>query len=269
MTIVKTNVISPEYLKFQEDISTLYKKWLKTLSGQEVVKKQVTNTKMYPLLPQQEIHTTVKDYRTFIAELSKVVEDHKPELSKYLGKIQSLLNDELLNKWFTEAIAVNGYYFSDFATEHQLPEWLPFFVAENAARPYIQKAAQELGESIPKEDHKGACPVCGEPARLGVINKSGKKELTCPRCHFSWEEKKISCAHCGTEEQGQVVILKIEEDEGAEIYACKSCNGYTKVIDARKLLKVAPPELLDLKSIHLDYVAQDKGYGMVEDESSH
>ena len=34
-------------------------------------------------------------------------------------------------------------------------------------------------------------------------------------------------------------------------------------------MKVASPELLDLKSIHLDYVAQDKGYGMVEDESSH
>ena len=62
-------------------------------------------------------------------------------------------------------------------------------------------------------------------------------------------------------------VLKIEEDEGAEIYACKSCNGYTKVIDTRKLLKVAPPELLDLKSIHLDYVAQDKGYAMVEDGS--
>ena len=147
---MKTNVISPEYLKFQEDISRLYKKWLETLSGQEVVKKQVTNTKIYPLLPQQELQTNVKDYRTFIEELSSVVESHKPELSKDLEKIQSLLNDERLSKWFTEAIAVNGYYFSDLAKEHQLPEWLPFFVAENAARPYIQKAAQELSEKYAK-----------------------------------------------------------------------------------------------------------------------
>ena len=234
MTIVKTNVISPEYFKFQEDISTLYKRWLETLSGQEVVKKQVTNINIYPLLPQQELFIIVKDYCTFIVELSKVVVYHKPELSKDLGKIKSLLNDDLLNKWFTEAIAVNGYYFSDLANEHQMPEWLPLHVAENAARPYIQKATQELSESIPKEDHKGASSLSLAPARLGVINKSGKKELTCPRCHFSWEEKKISCAHCGTEEQGQVVILKIEDDEGAEIYACKSCNCYTKVIGIRK-----------------------------------
>ena len=208
VTIVKTNVISAEYMKFQEDISTLYKKWLQTLSEQEIVNKEVTNTKTYPLLPQQDIHINVKDYRSFIVELFKVVQDHKPELSKDLVKIESLLNDELLKKWFTEAIAVNTYYFSEFANEHQFPEWLPFFVAENAVRPYIQKAAQELSESIPKEEHKGACPVCGEPSRLAVINKSGKKEMTCPRCHFSWEEKKISCAHCGTDDQGQVVILK-------------------------------------------------------------
>jgi FdhE protein len=93
--------------------------------------------------------------------------------------------------------------------------------------------------------------------------------LTCPRCHFSWEEKKISCSHCGTEEKGQIVILSVEDDEGAEIYACKSCKSYTKVIDTRKLLKEASPELLDLKSIHLYYVAQDSGYGMVEEEASH
>ena len=156
---MKTNVISPEYLKFQEAISTLYKKWLKTLSQQEVVNKQVNNIKMYPLFPQQEIHINVKDYRTFIAELSKVVQDNNSEFSKDLRKIKSLLNDELLHKWFTEAIAVNGYYFSDFANEHQLPEWLPFFIAENAVRPFIQKAAQELGESIPKKEHKG-CMSC-------------------------------------------------------------------------------------------------------------
>ena len=60
---------------------------------------------------------------------------------------------------------------------------------------------------------KVACPVCGEPVKLAVINKRWKKEMTCPRCHYSWEEKKISCAHCGTEEQGQIIVLKVEEDD--------------------------------------------------------
>lgn len=50
-------------------------------------------------------------------------------------------------------------------------------------------------------------------------------------------------------------MLRVEGDDSAEIHACKSCRGYTKVIDSRKLIKVPFSEILDLKRIHLDYVA--------------
>lgn len=254
-------------MRFQESISDLIKKKLGTLSQQEIIKEQDLNIKNFPLLPHQEQHINVKDYSAFIDELSKIITENKPESAQGLEKIKSLLNDDVLEKWIPEAIAVNSYYFSDFAKEHQLPEWVPLFLAENALRPFIQKAAQEIKQQILKQGHKGSCPVCGEPSRLAVINKSGKKEITCSRCHYSWEEKKTSCAHCGTKEQGQVVVLRVGDDDSAEIYACKSCKGYTKVIDTRELIKVASPEILDLKSIHLDYVAQENGYG--KEEASH
>ena len=59
--------------------------------------------------------------------------------------------------------------------------------------------------------------------------------------------------------------LKVEDDDHAEIHACKACNSYTKVIDTRKLIKVPVPELVDLQTIHLDNIAQERGYG--EEES--
>lgn len=267
--VLKTNIISSEYLKFQEAISDLTNKELQSLSGQEIIKTLSSNLTSYPLLPHQKLYINVENYGSFIDRLSKTVSEYQRELAQDIEKIKLLLTDERLEKWITEAVAVNSYYFSDFAKENNLPEWLPLFLAENGLRPFIQKAAQELSEQIPKQGHKGSCPVCGEPSRLAILNKTGKKEITCPRCHYSWEEKKISCAHCGTEEPGQVVVLRVEDDDGAEIYACKSCKGYTKVIDTRKLLKVALPELLDLKSIHLDYVAQENGYGYEEEDVSH
>ncbi|WP_428910156.1 formate dehydrogenase accessory protein FdhE [Niallia sp. Krafla_26] len=266
---MKTNVISPEYLKLQEDISKVNKAGLERLSQQEIVIKKDSNIKGYPLLPQQELHINVRDYRSFIEDLIHIIQDNIAESAQELDKLKTVLDDECLEKWAKEAIAVNSYYFSDFAKEHDLPEWLPLFIAESAVRPFIQKATQELEEQITVEKgHKGSCPVCGEPPRLAVINKEGKKEITCPRCHFSWEEKKISCAHCGTEEPGQVIVLRVEDDDSAEIYACKSCKGYTKLIDIRKLLKVSSPEILDLKTIHLDYIAQEHGYGFIEDEET-
>lgn len=260
-----TNVIRSEYMELQKSIYALYDKWTEMLATETVVKKEKGEVHTYPLLPQVELQINIEDYHIFLRDLFTVIKKDNVHLNEVLDKAEALLDEETLTKWFEESVTVNTYYFAQYAEKHQLPEWLPLFAAEYATRPYLQKAALELGEVISKEGHKGSCPVCGEPSRLAVLNQAGKKEITCPRCHYAWEEKKISCAHCGTEEQGQIMILKVEDDDSAEIHACKTCNGYTKVIDARKLIKVSSPELLDLKTIHLDYIAQEKGYGLSED----
>ncbi|WP_394237611.1 formate dehydrogenase accessory protein FdhE [Niallia oryzisoli] len=256
-----TSVLSPEYIQLQEMIAELYEKWMHTLTEQKIVIKERIDMKYYPILPQLNIQINVKDYRSFVHELSTLIKEKKPELKETITKIEALLDDAMAEKWFKEAIIVNSYYFTKFSEENNLPEWLVLFTAEHAARPYIQKAASELSEKFTVSGHIGGCPICGEPSRLAIINQKGKKEVTCPRCHYAWEEKKISCAHCGTEEQGQVVILRINDGETSDIYACKSCKGYTKVIDMRKLVNVPSPNLLDLHSIHLDYIAQENGYG--------
>lgn len=77
--------------------------------------------------------------------------------------------------------------------------------------------------------------------------------------------EKINCAHCGSEEPGKLEILKVEKDDSAEIHVCHDCNGYTKVIDVRKMIKKDSIALLDIKSIHLDFIAQENGYGMPDD----
>ncbi|MCQ6274536.1 formate dehydrogenase accessory protein FdhE [Bacillus sp. V3B] len=265
-----TNVISSEYMELQKSIYALYDNWMETLSPQTIVKKEEVEVSTYPLLPQIEWQIDLKDYHRFLSDLFTVLKKNNAHLNEALQKVEELLDDETLTEWFEEAIMVNTYYFAQYAEKNQLPEWLPLFAAEHATRPYLRKAAIELaGEISEKEDHKGGCPVCGEPSRLAVMNKEGKKEITCPRCHYTWEEKKLSCAHCGTEEQGQVIVLKVEEDDRAEIYACKTCKGYTKVIDTRKWINVSSPELLDLKTLHLDYIAQEKGYGVSEGVDTH
>ena len=50
--------------------------------------------------------------------------------------------------------------------EHNLPDWLPLFAAEHAARPYLQKAAAELKDPLEQKVTLDGCPVCGEPPRL-------------------------------------------------------------------------------------------------------
>jgi len=263
---MKNEMISPAYMELQKKITALYEQWMRVLSQQTIVKKEKIDRKQYPLLLQADLQFDHKEYYSFLTDLFTVIQENKPELQADLEKVAGLLDGETLTKWFHEALMVNTYYFNDWAEKNTVPEWLPLFAAEHAVRPYLHKAAEELAEELPKQGHSGGCPCCGEPARLSLINKSGKKELLCPRCHYSWEQKKIACAHCGSDAQGELVILKLEEDERAQIYACKSCKGYTKVIDTRKWLEVPAPEILDLNTIHCDYIAQENGYGLTENE---
>ncbi|KAA9014480.1 formate dehydrogenase accessory protein FdhE [Niallia endozanthoxylica] len=262
---MKTEIISPEYMKLQEEITALYEKWVRALSHQTIVKKENIDGKL-PILPQADLQFNEMDYQSFLQDLFLVVKENKPEIGEDLAKMEANLDNETLSKWFHEALIVNMYYFSDWAEKNHVPDWLPIFAAEHAVRPYLHKAGLELKDELPKQGHTGSCPCCGEPARLALINKAGKKELLCPRCHSTWEQKKISCAHCGSDTQGDVIVLKLEDDERAEIYACKSCKGYTKVIDTRKLFEVPAPEILDLKTIHCDYIAQENGYGLLDKE---
>ena len=262
-SMAKTNVLDENYEQLQKKIQSLNEKWRSEVS--EVTLKGMENlAASSPIIPQLELSINIDQYQTFIEELLQLIGQNNTEITAAAEKIKEIATSDILQKWFTEAIAVNHFYFKNFAEENNLPEWLPIFAAEHAARPYLQAATAELEPRLKEMNHNHGCHSCGEPARFAVINKKGKKELTCPRCLHVWEEKKISCAHCGSEDK--VVILKVEGDESAEIHACHKCKGYTKVVDTRKMFKKESPTLLDVKSIHLDYIAQEKGFGISDDE---
>ncbi|MBP2243209.1 FdhE protein [Cytobacillus eiseniae] len=262
--MTKTNVLDEKYEKLQNEIQSLHEKWRGeiseiSLNGLEQVKEGS------PIIPQLDLSININQYQQFIEELLQLIGENNSDVTNAAEKLKELLTAEMLQTWFKEAITVNHFYFANLAEEHELPEWLPIFLAEQAVRPFLQAATVELEPTLKEMKHTHCCSSCGEPARFAILNKKGKKEQSCPRCHYAWEEKKISCAHCGSEDE--LVILKVEGDESAEIHACHKCKGYTKVIDTRKMFKKESPTLLDVKSIHLDFIAQEKGFGISEDEN--
>lgn len=260
--MAKTNVINKEYEELQKKIISLSGKWYEGLSNHTLVQESAKELSITPVIPQLNLNIDLDVYHSFIKELIDLLKEQQPALEAELGKLSEVLDTAVLKKWADAAIEINTFYFSSFAEKHGVAEWLPQFVAETAIRPFMKKAQAELKESLKELDHNHGCPACGEPARFAIVGKSGKKEITCPRCHYAWEQKKISCAHCGSEDHENQVILKVEGEESAQVHACKSCNGYTKVVDTKRLIDTAAPELLDLRTIHLDFIAQEKGFGI-------
>jgi FdhE protein len=55
-------------------------------------------------------------------------------------------------------------------------------------------------------------------------------------------------------------FITVEGDAASQIHVCDECNGYIKVIDTRQYIEKPQAALLDLNTLHLDFVAQEKGY---------
>lgn len=264
------NVLNKEYQQLEEKIQLLREKWNLIVEKETLTDiEHVSSITSFPAIPQLKLNINVEQYHTFIQELFSMLEESQPALAMEFQKITPLLTKETLEQWFKEAIAINHFYFERFAKDNSIAEWIPFFAAEHALRPYLQKVSKELNGKLHRSESHGGCPACGEPPRIATINKQGKKDIACPRCLYTWEMKKIKCAHCGCEEPGKIEIIKVEKEESAEIYVCQECKGYTKVIDTRKLIKADSIPLLDIKTIHLDFVAQENGYGVPDIKDNH
>ncbi|HXX58395.1 MAG TPA: formate dehydrogenase accessory protein FdhE, partial [Thermodesulfovibrionales bacterium] len=85
--------------------------------------------------------------------------------------------------------------------------------------------------------------------------------LRCGQCGADWPFRRLECARCGGGDRDALEYLYAEgERERMRVEVCGRCNGYLKVIAS---FTPTPPEMLaveDLATLHLDYVAQGRGY---------
>jgi len=111
--------------------------------------------------------------------------------------------------------------------------------------------------------NKGFCFVCGAGAILGELQENNLvKHLRCGQCGADWPFRRLQCLYCGNEDHHTLGFLHAEpEQEKMRVEVCEKCRGYLKTIVS---FAPAPPEMLavsDLATLHLDYIAQERGYG--------
>lgn len=259
------SVISAEYRQLQEAIIKKQNEWKGQLQEIKVNDHFTRLDKSAPFAYQMEWQAETHQLEELLMDFITILQENRPELREDLEKLSTHKKAE---KWIREALALNQFYFEKTAKDLDVPAWLLSFVCEVAARPILQVIADRFANHIADMEVHGGCPCCGEPPRLAEVGKNKKKQLICPRCHTKWEEKKISCAHCGTDNHEHLKVLKVEGRETEEIHVCEECKGYTKVIQTARMLTKLDPALLDLTTLHLDYIAQEKGYTQEDVEGS-
>ena len=135
------------------------------------------------------------------------------------------------------------------------------FLIHNSIRPSIEAGMEQLRNELePETGRTTHCPVCGSLPDLNLLRgEGGMRYSLCSVCCYEWRIDRLSCAVCGNREQGSLQYFYGEGEEACRIDLCDTCHHYVKTIDTRNL-EASDPSLEDLATLHLDFVAVQKGY---------
>ena len=103
------------------------------------------------------------------------------------------------------------------------------------------------------------CPTCGEPpamAQLIGADPGRMRKLSCGCCRTRWQYRRTGCPFCDGEDQQRLTAVTVEGEGGLRIDYCEACSGYLKTYDGEGHEDVM---LADWTSLHLDFVARDRG----------
>lgn len=119
---------------------------------------------------------------------------------------------------------------------------------------------------------KGFCPVCGFPPSMSFLDRApespseflvgggGQKYLHCSLCSHDWLTLRHRCPVCGADNPENRLYYQVDADTGERVDVCRNCKTYLPCIDLRKAGPVHPLDLAAVGMVHLDIMAQSKGF---------
>ncbi|MCR6095399.1 formate dehydrogenase accessory protein FdhE [Salipaludibacillus agaradhaerens] len=239
----------------QQSLKEQFLPHIKKMFGDNPLNREV------PVLMQLPRPIPIELYRASLQAVSHIISDNEPHIKQDIYKLISELSDQQADQWIKAAIKYEMTYFHNLAKKQHVSDWLPHFLAEQAFRPFAQGIAHLHASIMTEFNVMGTCPCCGEPPRLGKVTRDQKTSLACPRCETQWYKQRLACVHCGDDKEENTFHLTIKEDESVHIEICSTCNNYLKLIDRSSYPETMSASLLDLQTIHLDFAAQEEGFG--------
>ncbi|MCI0394807.1 MAG: formate dehydrogenase accessory protein FdhE [Chloroflexi bacterium] len=139
-------------------------------------------------------------------------------------------------------------------------------LAQNSLKPALHAWAQGFNRVVDL-DHwrRGRCPMCGNPPTLSEIQgKEGERRLRCARCGAGWYYPRLQCPFCHSQDYKTLGYIAVEgEEEKYRLQTCDACRGYLKVVVTYDPIPVELLSVEDLATLHLDWIANERGFARV------
>lgn len=183
-------------------------------------------------------------------------------------RIRHAVEDGELNLAATwEAAAANSWQRVDLvAGSLGLEPGLLRMLAQNSLKPALRAWAQALVKGVDLDAwRRGSCPLCGSPPLLSEIQgKEGARRLRCGMCGAGWYYPRLQCAFCGSEDYQALGHIMVEDEaEKYRLQTCQVCRGYIKMVVTYESIPVDLLAVEDLATLHLDLLADERGYARV------
>ena len=222
-----------------------------------------------PLLQGLELELDIEAARDLImllsAALNKIGDQVDLSLSDSAHRIRSAISEDRLDIGYllSHAVGSDRGAVTSAAQALQLDGNLLWMLAQNALKPALRAWCRQLAplaEGIQWD--KGFCFVCGAGASLGELRDDNQaRHLRCGQCGSDWRVGRLQCIYCGNEDHNTLSFLQPEGNpNNARAEVCGKCNGYLKVITAFAPTASEMLAVEDLATLHLDYIAQEKGF---------
>ncbi|MHB8170997.1 MAG: formate dehydrogenase accessory protein FdhE [Thermincolia bacterium] len=216
-----------------------------------------------PLLNFVAFQLEVEKLKQAFNDVCGVLRRYRPEVGGSLTMLEDALSDERMLKFLVEKMVWQDKdSLAGFAKENELDEQLLSTVLFNVAKPFVTNYAGILqGQFRAELWRENFCPVCGWGAALAINSgEDNRRQLQCAMCDTEWSFKNLECPHCLNEDHETLQYLTVEDDEIYRVNVCDKCKGYIKSVNKGKLVKLESSFLTDVKTLHLDLLAQGEGY---------
>ena len=197
--------------------------------------------------------------KKFLEHLGTTDRDDRDGLKKAYKKADD--TGEWSRNLFKTILKQDEEALSLIAKEVDLDSKVIQFLGQVALTPSIHAIRDALSSNIDTDGWDyGYCPLCGSRPDMAYFAKTGKRYLHCELCGEEWAFSRIRCPFCDNQDQETLGYFEAEEEEGFRVYFCRKCMRYLKTVDKKAFEEVAPLELENLATIHLDLLANENEF---------
>ncbi len=216
-----------------------------------------------PLLTQESLADLMDPWGEIVASTIAPLARAFPRIEAEAQRLKHAFDtgEADLSQCMRALVKGDGDEMDRIASRLGFPPSVLAFLLSQMLKPFVEKRAEPLHALVGKLPwHRGYCPICGSFPEITYLQGEGQRWLRCSWCGHEWQFDRMLCPRCENLEQKRKDLIFVEGRRHEYAEACPDCHRYTVGIDLRerKGESITPASAIGL--VHLDIMAQEKGY---------